>query len=131
MDIDKILYIDCRKQENKKKLQNYLHTIPKYKNIKGDVPLDMLEKMLYLVTDRYAVTVQWISYICEGDNSRYWSCSLRDDSDYSFITTITAVTVYEVFAKLAICLYALVKGYKGGIETKEKVFLDKQKKMQN
>lgn len=120
-----------RKKENQTKLRKFLYHIPQYKKYKmenREVPLDMLEKMLYTITDKYAITIQWFSYTNDTDTgSRYWSLSLRNDNDNSHMGSITGKGIYEVIAKVAIFLYAAVKKNKGEIITKEQLELRKGK----
>lgn len=124
MTTEQILCMDCRKESNRAKLQKALHMIPQFKKEKGDVPISLFEKMMYVVTTKYAVTVQWISYILQEDQV-YWSVSIRNDVDYSYMETITAVTIYELLAKVSIFLYAKVKNKE--LTTKEDLHIMKEK----
>lgn len=124
MTTEQILCMDCRKESNRIKLQKALHMIPQFKKEKGDVPISLFEKMMYVVTTKYAVTVQWISYILQEDQI-YWSVSIRNDVDYSYMQTITAVTIYELLAKVSIYLYAKVKNKE--LTTKEDLHIMKEK----
>lgn len=124
-NVEKILYCDCRKEENRKMIQDVLHTIPQYKKIKGDVPLSLLEKLHYIVTTKYAVRMQWISFTTGYEGEKYWSVCFRNDEDFSRLESITSFDIYELFAKTAIFLFAMLKGYKGGLITREDLELKK------
>lgn len=131
MTTTQILCLDYRKEAQRDKLLKFLYKIPQYsKYAEGNkkVPLDKLEKMLYTVSYKYAITLQCISYIdYEKEDTRYWSATFRNDLDYSYMEMITASELYELFAKIAIFCYAATKGYKGGLKTKEEARIIKEK----
>lgn len=127
--IEKALYVDYRKKENKEMLQKVLHEIPQYKKCVGDVPQELFEKMINIITGKYAITIQWISHV-KGNDIVYWSSSIREDVLYEYRGTITAATMYELLAKIALCLFAMTKGYKGGLTTREKLALEKEREKQ-
>lgn len=124
--IEKALYIDYRKKENKEMLQRVLHAIPQFKTCTGDVPQELFEKMINIITGKYAITIQWISHV-RGTDNVYWSTSIKEDIFHEYRGTITAVCMYEMLAKTALFLFAMTKGYKEGLITREQFELDKLK----
>lgn len=129
MTTDQILYLDLTKEGNDTKLQSFLCKIPQYKKYKNsgkNVPLELLEKMYVVVSGKYAVRMQWISNNhSDREDLHYWSVTLVSDKTHNMITSITAFGLYELMAKTAIALYALTKGYKGGLITREELALEK------
>jgi hypothetical protein len=109
---DSILMLDCRKEENKAIIQKALRKIKplmKYEEVEEDIPLEMIEKVINVITGKYCVCIQWISHqkqpLFTNDNSVWWSCSCKTDDDHKWIGTWYGATMYELLAKTALRLY--------------------------
>lgn len=127
--IKKIMYLDYKPEQNKVKLQKILHNIPQFKKRKGNVPIEKFEKLIQVITGKYAVTLQWISFTNNtGADDLYWSCSIKEDVKHKYIVTITAICMYELLAKVSIYLYAMLKGWiNNGLVTREDLEIAKLK----
>lgn len=125
-NIEQILYCDYRKDKNKQLIQDVLHTIPKFRKSGSGVPLEAIEGLITEVTGKYAITTQWITFTRGKEDDVYWSCCLRNDSNYQYLTTITAFCMYELLAKISIYLFAMVKGYNGGLITREELEIERE-----
>lgn len=109
--IDRMLQTDCRTKKGRDALQEYLHKIPPFSKCKGDVSIELLDKMFQKVTDKYSVTMQWIHYTYdEVRGDRYYSASFKNSNKHDYIASAVGTTMYETMAKSAILCYALAKG---------------------
>lgn len=113
MTTEHILLLDCREDENKEIIQKALRKIKplkRYENLEDDVPLEMIEKVINVITSKYCICIQWISHhkqpIIANDSSIWWSCSLKTDNDHKWLGSFYAATMYELLAKCAIKMYS-------------------------
>lgn len=140
MTTEQVLYTDCRTKEGKEQLQNILYKLPPYKRYadkKTKIPLEALEKLIYEITDTYAITVQWFHYSSAiEEDRRYWSAPIKENISHKMIVNITSCSLYELTAKLSFALYALKQGWRSEhmkkanlsrIITREKAILMKGK----
>lgn len=142
MTVNEVLYADDRKPEQKKEIRKWLYKIPPFKKYRAksreednkEVPILELERVVTMITRKYAVTLQSIFMTNDEDQDLlYYSASLRSDDGYAHITTVHALNIVELYKKLAIACYALTKGWKGTqswegeLLTREELLIKKEK----
>lgn len=108
MTTNDILNLDYRKEENKYKIQKVLLKIKplmKYSD-EEQIPIDALEKMIYLICKKYKV---WIRNITQSplssDDGNVWSCQIVDTDSIEIIKEVYGICIYEIFAKIVIFLW--------------------------
>ena len=112
---DKLLQVDCRKEEGKKRLEEYLLSIPQIEKAFEkefrmyeiyDIPIEILERYLHQVSIRkgyQTINIQPF-YGKRNDEFVFYTCSAKRISDNVWIGDAYGVTLYEVVAKLIILI---------------------------
>ena len=110
MTINEILELDFRDASARKLVQLELKKIKPLSKISGDVPLEKLEKTLYVLLENYAIFVQNIG--CDNrscDGFLLYNLSLVDLKDLHIIGKVWGISIYELFAKSVIFAYAITR----------------------
>lgn len=137
MKTEQILGLDFRKEENKEIIQKVLKQIkPLSKFSDGDVPLEAIEKIIKVMTNKYEITPQWMTISYSEDVLGNYSIGIKTTTKHEWLGTVYGMCLYEVFAKLAIKMYSEVKSGKIGLrkmtkeeEEREKLAKIAEKKM--
>lgn len=115
MTTSEIMNLDFRKEESQEIIQRVLRKIKplaKYSD-EETIPLEMLEKVVRVVCLKYSVHVHYITQsIHANDKETIWSATLISDTDMKDIDKVYGISMYELFAKMAIKLHSLVRGEK-------------------
>lgn len=107
--------LDCREKKNRIEVQKVLRTIPPLANHAPGtaIPIDQIEKVINILTKKYCIDIQWINHIQDVKKGvMYWSTSIRTTHTYKFLGFVVGKDMYETMAKVAIYMYACVKGMK-------------------
>lgn len=119
MTTKEIINLDYRKEENKEIIQKVLKQIKplsKYSD-ESEIPFSALEKAITVMCKKYCMRInQLVPDVWANDKHTIWRAWLINDTNLKTIDTVYGVTLYEVFAKSAIRLYAEVKK---GIKTRD------------
>ncbi len=116
MKTEQILNLDYRKEENQKIIQKVLRQIKPLSKFSDEdekqIPIELLEKTVSVLTNKYEITPQWI--ICGYRNSvpgciGYYSVGVKTTTDHKWLGDVNGCTIYELFAKLVIKMYAHVR----------------------
>lgn len=128
MTTQQVLMLDCREEESMEIIQKVLHKITPLSKFKGDVPLEMVEKLIHKMVKKYFVRIQWITHTSIpyrlDEDEQWWSISLKQDDTHAWLGSISGYTMYEVLAKTAIKIYAMVK--KGELEVRPQSWFDER-----
>lgn len=112
MTTKEILNLDYRKGESQEIIQKVLRQIKplsKYSD-EYDVPLSAIEKAISVMCKKYPVQINGIYPDCFGnERSIIWRMVLANSKNFKQIDCIYGISLYELFAKAAIRLYAEVK----------------------
>ena len=114
MKTNDLLNLDCREEKSKRIIQKALKIIKPLAKYSDEqiIPLEKIEKAINIMTNKYAMCIQWITPSKCEEKYMLYSLSIKNDDDYSWVGTVYGVTIYEVFAKCAILMYATIKGKK-------------------
>lgn len=114
MKTEQILNLDYRKEENQKIIQKVLRQIKPLSKFSDEeqIPIKLLEKTVSVLTNKYEITPQWIT--CGYRDSApgcigYYSVGVKTTTDHAWLGNATGHTIYELFAKLTIKMYAEVR----------------------
>lgn len=112
MTTNEVMNLDCRKEENRRIIQKVLRQIKplsKYSD-ECDIPFEAIEKAIVVMTKKYNMRVRsFTPDMFANDSHVIWSAMLINETNYKVIDQVHGITLYEVFAKVAIRLYSEVK----------------------
>lgn len=118
-EISKITNLINSKYEGCEEIfQDMLKRIKPFKNIKGNVPIELLEKLIYKYELKYAIMINYICPVFTKDVVPMYSVSIRDTETKELLPTIYGTSIYETLCK--ICLYYYMEiTIKGNIGLKD------------
>lgn len=123
MTTSEIMNLDFRKEESQEIIQRVLRKIKplaKYSE-EETIPLEMLEKVVRVVCLKYSVCVHWISQdIHANEQETIWRAILINETDLKDVGTVYGISIYELFAKMAIKLHSLIRGDKLALRQPDK-----------
>lgn len=113
MKTEQILNLDFREEESKEIIQKVLRKIkPLSKYSDEEVPLEAIEKVVRVLSEKYEIVPQWISVFYIPNTKNCYSVSVKTTTNHEWLGTIYGICLYELFAKLAIKMYSEVKSGK-------------------
>jgi hypothetical protein len=119
MTTNQVINLDCTEKKNQNIIQKVLRQIKplsKYSD-EEDIPFNAIEKAITVMCKKYTMKVnQLVPDMWANDEHTIWRAWLINDTNLKTIEMVYGVTLYEVFAKVAIRLYAEVKK---GIKTRK------------
>ena len=114
MKLKEALVCDTRKEGSWEGINALLFKIPPLKKYEseGEVPLEALEKMLWVFAQKYNAQFQYmmpvIKKLEDKESINYYSCSFKT-RDHQWIGTVHGVTLHECFAKGVLMCYGHIK----------------------
>lgn len=118
MKTQDIINLDFRKNENKEIIQKALVRIkPLAKFSEQEVPLEALEKVIRVLTAKYAICPQYITFLPSGSTGILYSAGIKRSDTHEWLSTVYGICLYELFAKLVIQMYSYTKN--GTVKAKE------------
>lgn len=117
MKTEDILNLDCRKEENKTKVNCFLYKVkPIQKRMeklgrrRAEVPLEVLEEVMQGLCLRYGYRLQHIIPVFDVDRFIYYTSSITKRRDtVLWIGNAYGCTMWEVVAKIIIKIYADIR----------------------
>lgn len=117
MKLKDALYLDCTKEESKKKIKSALLVIKPVKRETRngeDFSIETLEKCLHKLIFKYGYRVQWITpYYEEAERKGFimytYSLVKREGGSNVWKGSINAKTLWEIVAKAIIQVYVDIK----------------------
>lgn len=114
MTMEQIINLDCRKdteEERNKVIQQYLRKIKPLAKYKIDnVPFGKIEKVITVLSKKYNMRIREIvPDVWANDEETIWRAILVDDRNLNQVGIIYGLSLYEVFAKMAIYMYSIRK----------------------
>lgn len=112
MTTKEVMNLDYRKEENKEIIQKVLRQIKplsKYSD-ECEIPFEAIEKAIVVMSKKYSMRVnEFTPDVWSNEDHTIWRAWLINDTNLKTIDMVYGITLYEVFAKTAIRLYAEVK----------------------
>lgn len=131
MTTEQILLLDgTHDDKGKKTIQKVLRKIGPLSKYSDEeiVPIEALEKMVTVITKKYAIQPQWIACTYDSDLAGvygHYSCGVKTSDTHAWLGTVMTHSIYELLSKLVIFMYAQVKSGKiilrSEIERKEAI----------
>lgn len=112
MTTKQVINLDCREEENQEIIQKVLRQIKPLSRYSDeeDIPFSALEKAITVMCKKYMLQVHDLTPDMWANNEyTIWRAWLINETNLKTIDMVYGVTLYEVFAKIAIRLYAEVK----------------------
>jgi hypothetical protein len=107
-----LLNLDFRVKENREIIQRVLGKIKplsKYTEYE-EIPMELLEKCLKVLTFKYAIGIQYINLTCaKSVEEMVFSSSVRNDSTYAWVGNVYGLTLYELISKTIILIYSEIR----------------------
>ncbi|MBQ0112174.1 MAG: hypothetical protein KBT03_03500 [Bacteroidales bacterium] len=114
-----IMQLDCREQKNCEIIQKVLRQIKPLSRYSDecDIPFEAIEKAIVVMEKKYNMRIRdFVPDVWSNAKGAIWRATLIDDNTLKTIELIYGLSVYEVFAKSAIRMYAEVRN---GISTRK------------
>lgn len=118
MTTKEIINLDYREKENQETIQKVLRQIKPLSRYSDEyeIPFSALEKAITVMCKKYMMRVnQLVPDVWANNEHTIWRAWLINDTNLKTIDMVYGISLYEVFAKTAIRLYAEVKK---GIKTR-------------
>lgn len=112
MTTEKLLWADYTSESGKAVVQKALRKIgPLAKCEPGeDVPLEKVERLIKAMVAKYEIVPQWICMdYTASDKGILFSVGVKSAKTHQWLGSVHGVSAYEVFAKLAIKMYAEIR----------------------
>ena len=112
MTTKQILQLDYREQANQKIIQKVLRQIkPLSKfSVEEDIPLSAIEKAIVVMSKKYGMRIrEFVPDVWSNKQNAIWRATLINSNSMSTIEIVYGLSLYEVFAKCVIRMYAEVR----------------------
>lgn len=107
MTTKEILELDCRNEHEKRIIEKALKKIKPLAKYEDEIPMDKIEKAIKIMSEKYGMMVRCI-YMDNRSNKEcpVYGAFVVNESDLKDIASVFGTTVFELFAKTAIAMYA-------------------------
>lgn len=115
---EKIITLDCRKEENVRRLKKSLMKLPFIKSEK-DLETDNLERLIKRLEKKKGKIILgyiMIARIEQDENKDYihnFNGMLKKEDSHEWITTIYALSIWELYAKTLFYMFYYIQKSKG------------------
>lgn len=73
------------------------------------VKIDDIESLIHKICKKYQYKIQWINLTIIKDEIPWYSVSIVDEKTHEWKKTLYGITIYELFSKVALYLYAATR----------------------
>lgn len=98
--------------------QKQLKRIKPFKNVDGDIPIELLEKLIYKYEIKYAVMVDYICPIFTPEADPLYYVKIRNTDIREFLPPVYGTSIYETMCKICLMYYMEIS-LKGNIGLKD------------
>ena len=111
MKTSEILSLDYYKDNNSDIFQNALRQIKPFSNFSTscEIPMDMLEKFVAKCEYKYNIMINFITPVYLPGERNIYSATIRNTETYKMQKILFACSLYELYVKVSIYYYSLVK----------------------
>lgn len=110
--IKEIIESDFRFGNNESETQLWLLKIDvlRKRTKEGEkVKIEDIETLIIKLQKKYGHTMQWISLTMLDGERPWYSVSIRNGQTKDYVKTLYGMTIYELYAKVALFLYAYTR----------------------
>lgn len=98
-----LMCVDCREKEGRKKINDELLKLKPLQKYEGKkVPIEMLEKYAEKVCRKYNIRVQQITVSYIDGETRWYTLSMMDKKEYTWLGNVNGYFLWELMAKFVI-----------------------------
>lgn len=129
--IEHILNLDYSDQQGRQAIDKTLRMIKPFRKYPMDaqVPLEKLEKLVYMLVNKYEITPQWINLTYDASIKCLYSVSVKTTYNHVWLGRVYAMSIYELFIKLCIKLWAEIKSKNIPVRKPTEAEKQRQKKL--
>lgn len=118
-EISKIVkLLNSKYYENKEIFQEELKNIKPFKKVNGNVPIEMLEKLIYKYEMKYAIMIDYICPTFMLYAEPLYSVKIRLTDTRTFLPSVYGTSIYEVLCKVCLVYYMEIT-LKGNVGLKD------------
>lgn len=109
--VEKVALINMLNKENEERLQKLLKEIkPLQKYADYDkIPFEKIEKTVKMMCIKYCFSLQYLMFEKKENGDYNYYMSVKRDDTHQWIDSVHGITIYEVFAKMAIIMWRYAK----------------------
>ena len=100
---------DFRRGDCKSDAEEWLLKIPalRKRTQEGEkVKLEDIEKLIFQITKKYKIQMQWIELTFIDGEIPWYSVSIKDGQTHEYLKTVYGLTIHELFTKVALFMFA-------------------------
>lgn len=112
MTTNQVINLDYREKKNQEIIQKVLRQIKPLSRYSDEceIPFSALEKAITVMCKKYCMRIRdFVPDVWSNKENTIWRATLIDETNLKTIDMVYGISLYEVFAKCAIRLYAEVK----------------------
>lgn len=110
MKTSEILNLDY--YENKNIFQKALKQIKPFSKCEEEIPFELLEKFVAKCEYKYNIMINYICPVYIPDEKFIYSATIRETEECEICKTIFSCSLYELYIKISIYYYSLIKAEK-------------------
>ena len=114
--LNEVIDGDFRNPEFKEETQRWLKKIDvlgKRTPEGEDVKFEDIEKLIIKLQQKYGHSMQWISLTILTNEIPWYSVGIRDGRSKSLVKYVYGLTIYELYCKVALFVYAYTRSQDG------------------
>lgn len=73
------------------------------------VKFEDIEQLIIKIMKKYSIKMQWISFTMIDGELPWYSVSIKDGNTHEWLTTVYGLTMYELYAKVALFMFAATR----------------------
>lgn len=112
MTTKQILDLDFRDEENQEIIQKVLRQIKPLSRYSDEdnIPFEGIEKAIVVMSKKYNMRIrELIPDVWANKTETVWRAIIIDETNLSTAAIVYGINIYEVFAKCAVQMYAMVR----------------------
>lgn len=97
--------LNSKYEDDEEIFQNALKKIKPFKKVNGNIPIELLEKLIFKYEMKYAVMIDYICPIFMFDAEPMYSVKIRETETREFLPSVYGTSIYEVLSKVCLTYY--------------------------
>lgn len=97
--------LNSKYEDDEEIFQNALKKIKPFKKVNGNIPIELLEKLIFKYEMKYAVMIDYICPIFMFDAEPMYSVKIRETETRESLPSVYGTSIYEVLSKVCLTYY--------------------------
>ena len=110
--LDKVMLINCDKEDGIRRLKKSLMKLPVIKD-ESYLSITKLEMIVKKIERKHNLLLSYVTRYYYEDKDEFLYSGMIKDGKHKWLITISAVTIWEMFAKVVFFMYYHVESLKG------------------